>query len=49
MRQAAADVGRYTAPHVVSTEMIELTLFDLELFDLPTRCSSASAAGTWTE
>ncbi|WP_436533790.1 hypothetical protein [Actinoplanes sp. HUAS TT8] len=44
MRQAAIDVSRHAVPHTISAELIELTLFDAELADLPLRTENAAAA-----
>jgi hypothetical protein len=44
MRRAATDANRYAECHEISPELIELTLFDLDLVDLPPGIGSSAVA-----
>jgi hypothetical protein len=44
MTHTAAAVSRQTAPHVISPALLELTLFDLELPELPMRSGKSADA-----
>ncbi|XVV08288.1 hypothetical protein ACQP2X_25930 [Actinoplanes sp. CA-131856] len=49
MRQSAAAVSRYSGSRVVSPELLELTLFDLNLSELPDRVDAGPAAAEETD